>query len=299
MDYLVDPAGKYYNVTKDVLNKELAKNMGIKVAAIDSAGGINYKNKNLEYDSYLSSFISGTEGYLSSWNEEANTNTDLVIRGLGGGSQKAIKHCWNTGRTFYAIDTGYFGNVGKTKVWHRITKDALQHLGPIVEKPDDRLKKIMDYRYQKQTKGSKILICPPSEKVMNLFDQPDPETWVAQTIEELSQYTDREIEIRLKPSRHDRTNSNPIEAALNNDVYCLITYNSIAAIEALMFGKPAIALGPNAAQLICNTKISEVEDLKFPSKEEMAMFVRHLSYAQFTVAEMQNGTAWRILNEGS
>jgi hypothetical protein len=273
--------------------------MGNKVAAIDSDGGIGYKNKNLSYDQYLQSFILGTNGYISDWDKEQNTDTALVIRGLGGGSQKAIQHCWETGRTFYAIDTGYFGNTSKLKQWHRITKNNLQHLGPVIERPNDRLKKMLDYKHQKQTHGRKILICPPSEKVMNLFDQPDPETWTEQIVEQLKQYTDRPVEIRLKPSRTERTSTKTIEAALADDVYCLITYNSIAAIEALMNGKPAIVLGPNAAQTICNTKLEDVEGLKFPKKDEMTEFMCHLSYAQFTREEMQDGTAWRIVNEDS
>jgi hypothetical protein len=279
--------------------REIDSNMSNKVAAIDSEGGINYKSKELPYDQYLQNFILGSNGYISNWNNEQNTDTDLVIRGLGGGSQKAIKHCWETGRTFYAIDTGYYGNTSKLKQWHRITKNNLQHLGPIVERSNDRLKQIIDYKYQKQIPGKKILICPPSEKVMNLFGQPDPETWTNQVVEQLKQYTDRPIEIRLKPSRSERTSTKSIEAALADDVYCLITYNSIAAIEALMNGKPAIALGLNAAQTICNVRLEDVEQLRFPSKDRMTAFMCHLSYAQFTKEEMKNGTAWRILNESS
>jgi hypothetical protein len=299
LKYVVDPNGNYYGVNKKVINSEIKINMSNKVAAIDSAGGIGYKNKNLSYDQYLRNFILGSGGYISNWDKEQNTDTDLVIRGLGGGSQKAINHCWETGRTFYAIDTGYFGNTSKTKTWHRITKNNLQHLGPIIERPNDRLKTIIDYNYQKQIPGRKILICPPSEKVMNLFGQPDPETWTNQVVEQLTKYTDRPVEIRLKPSRTERTTTKTIEAALADDVYCLITYNSIAAIEALMNGKPAIALGPNAAQAICNTSLKDVEKLRFPDRDKMIAFMCHLSYAQFTREEMQDGTAWRILNESS
>jgi hypothetical protein len=42
-----------------------------------------------------------------------------------------------------------------------------------------------------------------------------------------------------------------------NDVYCVVTYNSIAALEALNFGKPAIALGPNCATAVCNTSLAD------------------------------------------
>jgi hypothetical protein len=90
-----------------------------------------------------------------------------------------------------------------------------------------------------------------------------------------------------------------MEAALQDDVYCLITYNSIAALEALMNGKPAIALGPNCASMMCNTSLSEIENLNRPTKEEMIALMSHLSYCQFTRKELMNGYAWNIVNEGS
>lgn len=299
LDYVIDPSGKYYKIDDDKLNESIKSNMTNKVAAIDSDGGIGYKKKNLAYDPYLQSFILGSGGYLSDWESEKDTKSLLIIRGLGSGSQAAIKHCWENNRDFFAIDTGYFGNNSKIKIWHRITKNNLQNLGPVIDRPNDRLKKIIDYQYQPKTDGKKILICPPSEKVMNLFDQPSPEVWTKQVIEELKKYTDRPIEIRLKPERTERLTTKTIESALEDDVYCLITYNSIAAIEAILNGKPAIALGPNAAQSICNTQISDIESLKFPCKEEMTAFMRHLSYAQFTRKEMLDGTAWNILNESN
>ena len=134
---------------------------------------------------------------------------------------------------------------------------------------------------------------------MMLWDQPDPETWVNNVVEELKQHTDRPIEIRLKPNRTERISTKSMEEALQDDVHCLITYNSIAATEALMSGKPAIALGPNAASVLCNSKLSDVENLNLPTKDEMMAFMKHLSYCQFTKPEMMNGYAWGIVNEGS
>lgn len=295
----MDPRKKYYDVGYKELMADIKKNSEPKVAAIDSGGpgGIKYESRGLKYDRCLEDFILGTSGRLSDWSRESNTDVPLIIRGLGSGSKKAIIHCWETNRTFYAMDSGYFGNK-KIKKWHRITKNNLQNLGPIIERPSDRLE-LMGYKFKKFTDGKKILICPPSEKVMNLFGQVPPEEWVANTIEELKQYTDRPIEIRLKPNRSERVSTNTIEQALADDVHCLITYNSIAAVEALMFGKPAIALGPNAAQVLCNSKLSDVENLYKPAKDEMFAFVKHLSYAQFSREDMLNGTAWRILNEDS
>ena len=296
-DYIVDPEGHYYKRSKQEYRNLLEAQMGNKVAAIDSEGGVNYKAKGLDYDVYLRSFILGSFGHISSWDREKETNNTLVIRGLGGGSQKAIKHCWETGRTFYAIDTGYFGN-DKKKFWHRVTKNGLQNTGPIISRKSDRLQHI-GYEFVPFTPGRKILVCPPSEKVMNLWGQPDPETWTQQVVEELKQYTDRPIEVRLKPIRSERITTKTIDQALKEDVHCLITYNSIAATEALMNGKPAIALGPNAASVLCNNDLRKVEHLNIPSKDDMYEFMAHLSYCQFTQAEMESGYAWQIVNESN
>jgi hypothetical protein len=295
----IDPLAQYYKFDKEQIDQVVNRpDMSNKVAAIYN-DDIPYFKDNYNYDQYLQSFVLGTNGYLSDWQREKDSNNPLVIRGLSSSSQAAINHCWNNDRTFYYIDTGYFGNYGKIKTWHRITKNNLQNLGPIIDRPGDRLKKMLDYQYTKRANGSKILICPPSEKVMSLWGQLDPESWTKQIIEELKKYTDRSVEVRLKPTRTERVSNKTIESALANDVYCLITYNSIAATESLIFGKPAIALGPNSAQLICNKELSEIENLYYPSKDEMMSFMRHLSYCQFNKKEMQDGTAWRILHESS
>ena len=270
-----------------------------KVAAIDTSGA-NFAAKGHDYDPYLRSFIKGVNGAESTWEAEENTDSTLIIRGLGGGSQKAIKRCWAEGRPFYAIDTGYFGN-GKHKTWHRITYNALQNMNQMIERDATRLelqlKQSWKDIYKPFTPGSKILVCPPSDKVMNMFDQGTAEQWTTKLVTQLKTLTDRPIEIRLKPIRSERISTKTIQEALQDNVHCLITYNSIAATEALMEGKPAITLGPNAAQLICETDLANLETPKIPSKDEMYAFLTHLSYSQFTQLEMEDGTAWKILQE--
>lgn len=263
-----------------------------KVAAINTSE-TNYAAKGHDYDPYLTAFITGANGYASSWDNEKDTNSTLVIRGIGSGSRRAIIHCWETSRDFYAIDTGYFGN-NKHKFWHRVTKNSLQNTGPIVSRPLDRLEAI-GYEFKPFTSGRKILICPPSDKAMSLWNQGTAKEWTDNIVENLKALTDRPIEIRMKPIRRERISTNTIQQVLADDVHCLVTYNSIAATEALMEGKPAITLGPNAAQLVCETDLSKIENPRTPTKEEMLAFMAHLSYAQFSVEEMSSGYAWKIL----
>ena len=66
-----------------------------------------------------------------------------------------------------------------------------------------------------------------------------------------------------------------------------------------MYGIPAISLGPNCASVLCNTELSQIEDLNKPTEDEMYTLLKHLSYCQFTKDEMMNGCAWDILNDNS
>jgi hypothetical protein len=246
------------------------------------------------YDPILQSFVQGAGGQISSWSKEENTLTPVVLRGIT--KRKQMDTCRANGRDFYYIDTGYFGN-GKKKNYHRITRNDVQNFGPVRDRPADRFD-LTGVRLKKvRAEGSKILLAPPSQKLLNLYDI-DLETWLNQTLVEIRAHTDREVVIRRKQGRSTRINDDTIEMALSQDVYCLITYSSIAAGEAILFGKPAITLGPNAAAAVCSTSIAEIETIKRPSLDEIAAWARHMAYCQFTEAEMRDGTAWGILNDG-
>ena len=144
--------------------------------------------------------------------------------------------------------------------------------------------------------GSKILLAPPSQKLLNLYNI-NLDEWLKRTQADIRKHTDREIVVRLKQSRSVRQSSDTIQQALDDDVFCLVTFSSIAAVEALLHGKPAITLGPNAAASLCSLNISEIESPKIPTLDEVHALIRHLSYCQFTESEMRDGTAWQILNE--
>ena len=103
--------------------------------------------------------------------------------------------------------------------------------------------------------------------------------------------------IRTKQGRSARVTTNTMEMALDQDVHCLVTYSSIAAGEALLLGKPAITLGPNAAAALCSQTLAEIENPCIPTLDEVDAWARHMAYCQFTETEMRDGTAWGILNE--
>lgn len=250
------------------------------------------------YDRIAHKFAIGSNGQLINIDQLKTFEIDapVIVRGNSKSKVEAIDVCKNKGYTWYNIDTGYLGN-GTLKHYHRIAKNNYQNLEELIDRPRDRLDKI-SYKIKKQTSGKNILLCPPSEKVMSIYGL-DLDKWVNETIEEIKKYTDRNIVVRIKKPRKDRVSFDPITLAFDRDVHCVVTYNSIAALEAVMHGKPAITLGPNAAQSVCSQSLSEIENPYYPSEDQIDQLLRHLSYCQFTEVEFKNGTAWSIINEGS
>jgi hypothetical protein len=252
----------------------------------------------VKMDPIVDNFIIGADGVIGMSKDTGTVpvETPAVIRGIA--KRKVINRCKEEGRDWYYIDTGYFGN-GKTKLYHRVTRNNMQYTGKIYEDcPDDRFVKT-GITLTKHRPGSKILICPPSQKAMNFWNM-DLQDWLKITVDDIKKYTDREIVIREKASRHERVNTDTMEMALSKDIHCMVTFNSIAAVESLIYGKPVFTMGPegtNAAEPLSNKDLSKIDTPVMPGMDEIRNLLCNLAYQQFTVHEMRSGYAWEQLNK--
>ena len=291
INYRVDPAGEYYGQSIEALSEKIKALDNQAVHAIDSE--FRYAEKGKMFDPVLQSFTMGAGGQITTWSKSETSMTPVILRGIT--KRKEMRACKEAGRDFYYIDTGYFGN-NKKKMFHRVTRNDVQNFGPIIDRPRDRLG-ATGFQAHKFYGGSKILLAPPSQKLLNLYDI-DLEQWLENVLNELASKTDREVVVRRKPGRTARTTDDSMAHALQQDIHCLVTFSSIAAGEALLNGKPAITLGPNAAAALCSQSLDDIEKPYIPTLDEVEHWAAHLSYCQFTEPEMRNGTAWRILQGG-
>lgn len=246
-------------------------------------------------DAILNNFLTGAQGVFagSKQLEKLDIKTPIVVRGIA--KKKVMHKAIEDGRDFYYIDTGYFGNQ-KTKLYHRISKNSLQFNLPINQEcSDDRFIKT-GVSIRRKTPGKNILLCPPSQKALSYWGV-NLQEWLEETQKEIEKYTDRPVVVREKQNRHIRTNDDTMEMALQRDVHCMVTYNSIAAVESLILGKPVFTMGPNAAEPLANTDLARIENPMIPTVDRIREFCCNLAYAQFTPEEMINGTAWSILQE--
>jgi len=228
----------------------------------------------------------------------------LVVRGVI--KKDHINRCIDAHRDYYYIDTGYLGNFpspGNTsgkKIWHRVVKNGLQH-SEIREVPHDRWNTLVKQDPRLVWKGwknhnKKILLVLPNPKATRFYNI-DCETWINETTEQIKKYSDLPIEIRSKGSRSERNQGYTIYDAFDSGVYATVAFNSIAALESVLYGIPAFVSVPCAATPLVNNSLSQLATPFKPSEDIILKQCYNVAYGQFTVAEIADGIAWNILQK--
>ena len=98
-----------------------------------------------ETDRWMINISSGKSTAITSFDYDA-ASEPIVFRGLIF-YKDLINKCWRDNKTFYYIDTGYFGNYKNSanrsgeKRYHRLVKNHVLHTTYKSGMPDDRLKK--------------------------------------------------------------------------------------------------------------------------------------------------------------
>lgn len=236
--------------------------------------------------------------------DESEIKKPLVVRGVV--KKEQMNNCRSINRDFYYIDTGYVGNfpcqgnpVGK-KIWHRIVKNGLQH-SDLRDVPSDRWELLLKQDPNLRFKGrknfdKKILLVLPNPKATKYYDV-DFDTWVNDTTEQIKKYSPLPIEVRVKGSRVYRNHEYSIYDAFNSGVYATVAFNSIAALESILYGIPAFVSVPCAASPLANTDLSALANPFFPDVDLIQKQCNNIAYGQFRVDEIENGTAFNILEK--
>ena len=240
--------------------------------------------------------------WIENWKSLKNydSNVPVIFRSMT--QRKTVTVCTEQKRDYFYIDTGYYGNLNKRKDWHRVVKNGMQHSNPRYDLPDDRFKNIIGENdfikfNQWRKNGSNILIVTPSEKPCAFYGINRKE-WLDDTMSKLKQHTDRNIIIRDKGLRKDRIGDKSIYTQfVDDDIYAVVTYNSIAATEAIGFGIPCFALAPNAADPFCLKDLSKIETPLYEDEEKVIRWQNWLGYCQYTTTEMSEGLTFRLIED--
>ena len=196
-----------------------------------------------------------------------------VVWGLERGAPQIIEQAKAAGEPWIYLDHGYFGR-GHPNGYYRVTCNAHQQHW-ITDRPPDRWQALkIDIKPWRT--GRDIVMVPPSPTVQAVFGPYWPPDFK----------TDRPLQVSVKDGR-------TFTEKFKN-VHALITYNSIAAIEAVVAGVPVFVTGESAA--LASTDFSLIET---PPKPQRQAWAQSLAYGQYTTKEMESGLCWANLDKSS
>ena len=186
------------------------------------------------------------------------------------------------------------------KTYFRIVKGGLHTLqgksGSV-----DRLRVLENQGIDVQFKGwttntEHILLCPSSPTVTFFINDMSQEEWEENVRSELRQHTDRPIKFRNKPRPGNQWWNTDIKEDLKG-CHCLITNMSLAAVDAVINQVPVLTHRNNVAFKVSIDNIHNINKTPKHPREVVEPWINMLSHNQFTIPEIEEGLAYKILNE--
>jgi hypothetical protein len=222
--------------------------------------------------------------------EPVDTDQPVVLRNILGNEsliQDRLKHS----KPMWFIDSGYTNFLTGKKTWHRLVKNHMHHNVVGIKFPADRLGMFPEFPRPWRKDGKKILVVESSRQHYQLMGT-TLLRWKDTISKELKKHTDRPVEFKSKSD--SRKNRDTVYEQLKDnpdDYYCVISDSSAAAVEAVWMGVPVITLGQHISMPVARTKIEDINDLY---RGPIGDWLCAVSYCQFTVNEMLDGTAAKI-----
>lgn len=222
-----------------------------------------------------------------------NYHDPALIRNIIN-NEESIRSRISAGRHFWFTDAGYTNFIAsKGKPWHRLCQNHIHQNLTHLNFPADRLRLLETMPLPWRTTGHKILVVESSDYHHHMLGV-DRHVWRDHVTNELAKHTDRPVEYRAK--HMDRKTRDSVYDLLmsSNDYYCVISDSSAAAVESVWAGVPIITLNRHITTAIARTQVSDINNLY---RGPIGDWLCALTYSQFTKKEMQNGTAWKIIEK--
>lgn len=145
--------------------------------------------------------------------------------------------------------------------------------------------------------GENIILCGQVPWDASV-DHTDHKKWVFETAQRLKALTNRPIVFRphplgkLPPIPGCGYSEKPLVEDLAN-AFAVVTFNSNAAVESLIFGKPVFAF--DEGSMVWEIANRHLEDINAPMYAARQSWARDIAWAQWKPAEMAEGKTWQHL----
>lgn len=248
-------------------------------------------------------FNAFSRGIRSLGHSEVSTNEDISViwsvlwKGRMQFNRQVYENAKKQGKPVIIIE---IGNLRRGITW-RISVDNINGQGEFASDSDldtARPKKLdLNLGHIRENRKKDILICSQLPESLQWQGMPSMETWIKQTVDQIKNYSDRNIVIRPHPRSFVRTNlpgtriELPKKLAdtyddfdIDYNYHCVINHNSGPAVQAAIFGTPVICDRTSLAYPVSD-KFENIEKISLFDREEWFLKLCHSEWTKEEIAE--------------
>lgn len=229
------------------------------------------------------------------------------------------QYVFESGKPFIVVTGSLINNSKNPSKYIRLNVNGFtNNFGVLPPSNLDRLSKIKKHIGLSKTgnyiRGDKIVVAPNALASPMMFGK-DVDHWLYLLIDELLQVTDRPVQLRYhrkKVIEHSKwfaklydqfankidiyvdqkSDNGPLE-----DAYCAITYNSTFSVMSLLSGTSNVTRHEgNFVYDITKHDLTEESFEYYPQRDELEHHFGRLANMEWTVGEIKDGSAWKVLN---
>lgn len=156
------------------------------------------------------------------------------------------------------------------------------HQTRLLDVPEDRVTLARKRLEPWRKSGSHVVIVSPSERICRLLSQlrgipGNSKDWCRMAESDVKRYTDRPVIVKDKGGSF-------LDAIRN--AWAVVSLSSVAEVEAVVHGVPVFVSQDSPAYPMTG----ELKDIEKPSYPDRDIWLRTLSYSQFHLSELSDGT---------
>jgi len=243
--------------------------------------------------------------------DDMNADAAVIWSVLWNGRMSPNQQIWNHYRSLNKpVIVIEVGTLQRNRTWKISVNGIDRHAA--WPTPDNKQR--FDIPYKKWNKtGEFIVICGQHGKSELWKNMPEMNKWMITTSQKIRSISDKKIILRPHPRYplvldnlpENTTISYPnkiqnsyddfdFDILLKNS-YCVISHSGGTGVISILNGIPAFVSEKSMAYEVGNDiSILNVNDLKYPKRKK---WLRKLSYTEWTISEIRNGTVWKYISK--
>jgi hypothetical protein len=217
----------------------------------------------------------GVDG-LQSFKELAGRVITKGIRLFVGLMHPELRGHYHSGAPFLYMDNAYFRREPRGRTFRLVHSGV--HLTRVLDRPADRFERVnkanpVQVQAWRKTGRSVVVIPPSTAQKLALGFQ----NWEAETVARLRTITDRPVVVKATKS------TALLDYLRQHDAWAVVTFASVAGMEAAMAGYPVFASERCCAYPVSAGPLERIETPEYPDRMP---WLHSLAYAQWELLEL-------------